>query len=193
MSKGITADAAGRVAEYIRQRDKAMEGGNVGDVITTVYSDTAAEPAHLDVNDLRVLVHAYRPATQHTPLAGELRAAAARLHSYIGHSPRHWGFIEQQPYTGPMLVSDTGGEEVEVVGSVDGLTDQEMDLIGLLSPVVAANLSALLDTLADQIDTAPLSGVRWMAEASALALALNRMHDWATHPRGIRMQEPNDD
>lgn len=193
MSKGITADAVARVAEYVRQRDIAMSGGNVGDVITTVYADTEGEPAHLDVNDLRALLHGYRPATKRSPLGDELRAAAARLHSYVSHQPRHWAFTEQPPFTEPILAASVNKDELEVVGTVDGLTDQEMDLIGLLSPVVAASLSALLDNLADQIDAAPLSGVRWMAEASALALALNRMHDWATHPAGIRAPEPDDD
>lgn len=47
-----------RVAEYVRQRDIAMSGGNVGDVITTVYSDMNAEPAHLNVEDLRLLLAA---------------------------------------------------------------------------------------------------------------------------------------
>lgn len=50
------SDAAERVAEYVRQRDIAMSGGNVGDVITTVYGDTNAEPAHLNVEDLRILL-----------------------------------------------------------------------------------------------------------------------------------------
>lgn len=63
-----TSDAVARVAEYVRQRDIAMSGGNVGDVITTVYADTEGEPAHLDVNDLRVLLHGYRPATKRSPL-----------------------------------------------------------------------------------------------------------------------------
>lgn len=48
--------AARRVAEYVRQRDIAMSGGNVGDVITTICADPEVDPAHLDVNDLRVLV-----------------------------------------------------------------------------------------------------------------------------------------
>lgn len=50
--------AARRVAEYVRQRDIAMSGGNVGDVITTICADPEVDPAHLDVNDLRLLLAA---------------------------------------------------------------------------------------------------------------------------------------
>jgi hypothetical protein len=50
------ADAARRVAEYVRQRDITMSGGNVGDVITTIHADPETGPAHLDVNDLRALL-----------------------------------------------------------------------------------------------------------------------------------------
>lgn len=199
MSKGITADAVARVAEYVRQRDIAMSGGNVGDVITTVYADTEGEPAHLDVNDLRALLDAFNIRRERTsPLVDGLRAAAARLYSYAGPNPRHWAVIDpaqaetELMSSGPVLVADLG-PSVEVVGTLDGLVDREKDLIGLMSPQTAASLSALLELLADVVDYEPLRAVRWMPEAAALEQALNRQPDWATHPRGIRAPESGDD
>lgn len=190
----ITSEAAARVAEYVRQRDIAMSGGNVGDVIATTYSDPQADAAHLDVNDLRVLLRATQSPGSQSMLADGLRAAAARLYSYVGDRPRHWGVIAKvEPYTGPILVQDTPGDEVECVGTLDGMVDREMDLIGLMSPQTAASLSALLELLADQVDYDPLHCVRWIAEAAALSDALNRQQEWSTHPADIRTPEPDDD
>ena len=51
-------DAASRVAEYVRQRDIAMSGGNVGDVIATIFADPESYAADLDVRDLRTVLAA---------------------------------------------------------------------------------------------------------------------------------------
>lgn len=189
-----TSEAAARVAEYVRQRDIAMAGGNVSDAIATIYTDPDARFAELNVNDLRALLRAVQPPGRQSMLADGLHAAAARLASYAGDRPRHWGVVSGvKPYTEPILVQDTGGDEVECVGTLDGMTGREMDLIGLMSPQTAASLSALLELLADQVDYDPLHCVRWIAEAAALSNALNRQQEWSTHPAGIHMQDPDDD
>lgn len=51
-------EAIARVAEYVRQRDIAMESGNVGDVIATIYTDPDAKFADLNVQDLRLILDA---------------------------------------------------------------------------------------------------------------------------------------
>lgn len=130
------------------------------------------------------------------PLAGELRAAAARLADYAGDDPQHWGIAQPEPhlFRDPLLLREDG-DMCRVLGSISDLNDRELDLIGLLSPQTAAALSSLVDQLADWLqDATPgeLAAATWLAEAQCLARALNRQQAWATHPRGIRMADPDE-
>lgn len=94
------ANAARRVAEYVRQRDITMSGGNVGDVITTIHADPEVGSADLDVGDLRTLLSGVptwaRGATRIYAIQDQLHQAVYDPGSIAGRrlSPS-WG--EGQP------------------------------------------------------------------------------------------------